>query len=71
MPKTFVAADLHLALDVGGDLAAEVTLDLQVAVDVGAQLRNFFFGEVTHAGVARMPTPSQISLERVRPTPKM
>src|SRR5258708_37097253 len=53
VPKTFVAADLHLALDVGGDLAAEVTLDLQVAVDVRAQLRNFFLGEVTHAGVAR------------------
>src|SRR5438128_5295504 len=34
--QSLVAADLDLALDVGGDLAAEVTLDLQVLVDVRA-----------------------------------
>src|SRR5688572_15008266 len=33
VPDALVAADLDLALDVGGDLAAEVTLDLQVRVD--------------------------------------
>src|SRR3954462_8946024 len=53
MPEALVAADLDLALDVGGDLAAEVTLDLQVVVDVGAQLRNLFLREIAHARVAR------------------
>src|SRR5215207_2048817 len=53
VPQALVAADLDLALDVGGDLSAEVTLDLEVVVDVGAQLRNLFFGEVAHARVAR------------------
>ena len=35
---TLVAADLDLAADVGGDLTAEVTLELVVALDVVAEL---------------------------------
>src|SRR5689334_25358709 len=53
MPEALVAADLDLALDVGGDLAPKVTLDLQVVVDVGAQLRDLFLREIAHARVAR------------------
>ena len=55
MTQTLVAADLHLALDVLADLAAQVTLDLEVLVDVGAQPRDFFVGEVADARVARHP----------------
>ena len=39
VPDALVAADLDLAADVGGDLAAQVTLDLVVGLDVVAQLR--------------------------------
>src|SRR5262249_16335765 len=53
VPQAFVAADFDLALDVRGDLPAEVTLDLEVAVDVGAQLGDLFLGEVAHPRVAR------------------
>ena len=55
MADALVAADLHLALDVLRDLAAQVTLDLEVLVDVGAQPRDLFLGEVAHARVARHP----------------
>ena len=53
MTQALVAADLHLALDVLRDLAAQVTFDLEVLLDVAAQPRDFFFGEVAHARVAR------------------
>src|SRR5918999_4416414 len=46
-----VAADLHLPLDVLGDLPAQVTLDLEVGVDPGPQLGDLFVGEVPHPGV--------------------
>src|SRR3954454_7948416 len=39
VPQALVAADLHLAADVGGDLAAQITLDPEVLVDVVAQLQ--------------------------------
>ena len=55
MAQTLVAADLHLALDVLRDLAAQVTFDLEVLVDEAAQLRDFFLGEVAHTRVARHP----------------
>ncbi len=35
--QALVATDLHLAFDVLGDLAAQVTFDLDVLVDVGAE----------------------------------
>jgi hypothetical protein len=46
VPDPLVAADLDLAADVGGHLAAEVTLDLEVALDVVAQLDEVFVGQV-------------------------
>src|SRR5262249_46514169 len=51
--QALVAADLDLALDVGGDLAPQVALDLDVAVDEAAELGDLFVGQVTHARVAR------------------
>src|SRR5262249_45598810 len=51
--QSLVTADLHLALDVLAHLAAQVTFDLQVLVDVRAQPRDFLFSEVTHARVRR------------------
>src|SRR6185436_646756 len=42
--QPLVRPDLHLALDVGGDLAAQVTLDLEVGVDERAQARHFVVG---------------------------
>src|SRR6266540_338597 len=53
MAEALVAADLDLALDVRRDLAAEVTLDLEVLVDVGAQLRDLVLGQVAHTRVRR------------------
>src|SRR5205085_3050378 len=37
VPDSLVTVDLDLALDVLGDVSAQVTLDLEVLVDVGAQ----------------------------------
>jgi hypothetical protein len=45
-----VAADLDLALDVLRDLAAEVTLDLEVLVDESADLEYLVLGEVADLG---------------------
>src|SRR4051794_21653313 len=44
--QPLVAADLHLAADVGGHLAAQVTLDAEVLVDVVAQLQQVLVAEV-------------------------
>src|SRR5690606_3544053 len=46
-----VAADLDLAADVGGDLAAEVTLYLVVALDVVTERDELVVGEVLDADV--------------------
>ena len=46
MPDALVAADLDLAADVGGDLAAQVTLDLEVGVDVVAQPDEIVVGQI-------------------------
>src|SRR3954451_681134 len=51
MPDALVGADLDLAPDVLGDLAAEVTLDPVVAVDPVAKPRDLFVGQVAHPGV--------------------
>src|SRR5262249_50825990 len=47
VPDTGVAADLDLAADVRGDLAAQVAFDLVVGLDVVAQLHDLFIGQVT------------------------
>src|SRR4051794_39726493 len=44
--QPLVAADLHLAADVGGYLAAQVTLDAEVLVDVVAQPEQVLVAEV-------------------------
>ena len=49
VPDALVAADLDLAPDVGGDLAAQVTLDLVVGLDVVAQLHDLIVGQVLGA----------------------
>src|SRR3954454_11198478 len=49
--QALVAADLHLAADVGGHLAAQVTLDAEVLVDVVAQLQQVLVAEVLDAQV--------------------
>src|SRR5438132_523495 len=46
-----VRADLHLALDVLGNIAPQVTFDFQVGVDPVAQADDLFVGEVTDTGV--------------------
>ena len=46
MPEAAVAADLRQALDRLRALAPEVALDLDVRVDVGAELRDLVVGEV-------------------------
>src|SRR5581483_2202999 len=46
-----VTADLHLPLDVLGDLPAQVALDLEVPVDPRPQPGDLFLGEVPHPGV--------------------
>src|SRR5699024_4828009 len=47
--EPLVRTDLDLAADVGGDLAAEVTLHLVVALDVVAELDELVVGEVLDA----------------------
>jgi hypothetical protein len=66
-----VAVDLHLALDVLGHVAAQVALDLQVGVDVGAEAGDLFVGQVADPGVGVDVGPRQICVDRVRPMPKM
>jgi len=53
VPHPAVRADLLEALDRLGALAAEVALDLQVRVDVLAELRDLVLGQVAHLGVRR------------------
>ena len=52
MADALVGADLDLAADVGGDLAAEVTLDLVVALDVVAERDELVIAEVLDADVS-------------------
>jgi hypothetical protein len=47
--STLVAADLHLAADVGGHIAAKVTLDLVVRFDEVAELNELFVDQIEDA----------------------
>jgi hypothetical protein len=49
--NALVGADLDLAADVSGDLTSEVTLVLDVRLDVVAELDQVLVREVTDAGV--------------------
>src|SRR5699024_10822907 len=49
--QTLVAADLDLAADVGGDLTAQVTLELVGALQVVAQLHQLGVGQGLHSDV--------------------
>src|SRR5690349_1255607 len=53
VPQALVASDLDLALDVGRDLAAQVTFDLEVLVDVGPKLCDFFVSEIADTRIGR------------------
>src|SRR5262245_26249616 len=55
MPQSAVRADLGQALDRLRPLAAKVALDLVVAVDVLAELRDLVLGEVADLRVRREP----------------
>src|SRR5687767_13526443 len=46
-----VTADLHLPLDVLGDLPPQITLDLEVLVDPRPKSGDLFLGEIPHPGV--------------------
>jgi len=61
VPHALIAVDLHLALDVLGDVPAQVTLDAQVGVDVVAQARDLLVGEVAHPRVGSTSVRAQIS----------
>src|SRR3954467_7785158 len=60
-----VAPDLDLALDVLRDLAPEVTFDLEIRVDVGADLHDLFFGQVANLRAA-VDVDAVDDLERLR-----
>jgi hypothetical protein len=49
----------------------EVALDLEVLVDVGADLVDLFIGEVATRVLGSMPVASQICSAVLRPMPKM
>src|SRR5687768_16094443 len=53
MPESLVRTDLDLPLDVLRHLASQITLDLVVLVDEGADLQDLVFGEIPHLGPAR------------------
>ena len=67
MAQALVAPDLHLATDVGGDLAAEVTLDPVVRLDVVAELDQLVVAQVAHARVTGDPGRGE-GLERTGAT---
>ncbi len=53
MANSLVASDLDLAADVGGDLATEVTLYLEVALDVIAKGDELIVGEILDPDLPR------------------
>ena len=69
VPQSLVAADLDLAADVGGHLAAEVALHPEVLVDVVAQLQQVLVTEVLDAQVGADAGRGQGLLGVVLPMP--
>ena len=51
MTEAAIAADLHQALDVHGNLTAQVALNLQVVVNVVTDLTDILFGQVLNARI--------------------
>ena len=51
MTNAAIAADLHHALDVQGDIAAQIAFHLQVVLDVLTDLVDVLLSQVLHAGV--------------------
>ena len=51
MPKSAIATEIHETLDVHGNLATKVTLDLDVLVNPLTNSRHFGFREIFGAGV--------------------
>src|SRR5450830_977925 len=51
VPNALVAADLHLAADVRGNLTAKVTLDLEVRLEVVAERDELDIAEILHSQV--------------------
>jgi len=51
MTEAAIAADLHQALDVHGNLTAKVTFNLEILVDVVTQLTDIFFGQILNAHI--------------------
>ena len=51
MTQAAIAADLHQALDVHGNFAAQVALYLDVVVNVVAQLADIILGQILDAGI--------------------
>ena len=49
MTQAAIAADLHQALDVHGNFAAQVALYLDVVVNVVAQLADIILGQILDA----------------------
>jgi hypothetical protein len=69
--QALVGPDLDLATDVGGHLASQVTLDLDVAFEVVTQRDQLVVDEVLDAGGRVNTRRRQRLLDVVRPTPKM
>jgi hypothetical protein len=69
--QALVGADLDLAADVRGDLAAQVTLDLDVGFEPVTQRDELVVDEVLDAGVGSTPVAARACCDVVRPTPKM
>src|SRR5919197_2216440 len=55
MTNAAIAPDLRQALDGLGPLAPQVAFDLEIRVDVVAELRNLLVGQVAHFLVRREP----------------
>ena len=48
--ESLVTADVHLALDVLGDLTPEVTLDLELPIHERPDVGDLLIGEILHPG---------------------
>jgi hypothetical protein len=69
MAQTAVAAQVHQALDVHRDFAAQIAFDLVVAVDGFTNLQHFGVGQLVDAALGGMLTFSTISWANFGPMP--